>query len=571
MRHGWAIPYLALFLVFGSLVVGSSVRAAGAEPVPDDSFEAWSEQISETLEDLRLSTRLRDRLAMLRELAEHIREPVEPRPRYIRELRTLFSSAPSGILLNTLIHSLVDEGSPEALSVLLEVLDRHDFRGLDRRPLADGEIEIRHRTVEVNLMILGDRMYRRRVLGEEDSGVLELDSARTTALEKELAGKNERRVRAAAYLLGGGGISASAPQILESLRKQKDAWTRAILLEALGRTDPQRARDEVLAAAGGKGVEKLAAIPILGLLSGDEVEERLTNAASDKRWFVRRAVVEACLQRRDTFAADLLFKRYPDETKRLQYDIYRALLDLTGGVLPPDPKEWARWWPQARKSFRAEKRGSRLKQGKTTELVNDQRYFGLEVWSNQLAILFDVSGSMATTNIGLGLSGVGVEGTTKKGSPMALAKEQIARLLKVFNRQTRFNLIAYNDKISALGKKISPASKGNVSKASRFLQKVAAKGETNTFGALAIALKDPEVDTIFLLSDGEPTRGLRTEPADILEHIARYNRFRQTRLNTVQIGPDLELMKLLAKYSDGRYKNVGTKPTKEGQKPAKVN
>ena len=536
-----------------------------------DSFGEWKAQIDETLEDLRLTSRLQDRLAMLRELAEHIQEPVEPRARYIRELRSLLGVAPAGILLNTVVHSLVAEKSPKALEALLGVLGRQDFKTLDGRPLATGAIEMRHRIVEANIMFLGDRVFERRVLKKPvEDGILELGEAQKKTLERGLASENERRIRSAAYVLGGTGQTSSAPKILAALRNVTDSWTRAVLIEALGRTDPQVGRAEVLqAATDGKGSEKLAAIPILGFLKGDDVDAQLRGAFDSRAWQVRRAAVEACRNRRDTLAATLLFERFPEETARLQRDIYTALLDLTGGILPPDPKEWQRWWKLARNDFRAAPRGESDATDRKTQIIvgHQYEYFGMELWSSQVAIVFDISSSMASTNIRLGLSGVGVEGRSKTGSPFVLAKDQITRLLKKFQKKTRFNLIAYSDKVKGLGKRIVPASRSNLGKAMRFVKKVKASGDTNTFGALAMALTDPEVDTIFLLSDGEPTRGLRTEPTDILEAVARYNRFRQTRINTIQLGPDLEFMRLLAKYSDGRYRNIRTKPTKDSRPP----
>ena len=42
-------------------------------------------------------------------------------------------------------------------------------------------------------------------------------------------------------------------------------------------------------------------------------------------------------------------------------------------------------------------------------------------------------------------------------------------------------------------------------KAKRFVEDLPVGGETNVYDALKLAFKDPDIDTIILLSDGSPT------------------------------------------------------------------
>ena len=70
------------------------------------------------------------------------------------------------------------------------------------------------------------------------------------------------------------------------------------------------------------------------------------------------------------------------------------------------------------------------------------------------------------------------------------------------------------------------------------------------------AFSEPEVDTIFLLSDGKPTYGTYMYKENIIENIFKYNRFKKVVINTVvtgKKGTNRELMQKLADISNGIY------------------
>jgi hypothetical protein len=148
---------------------------------------------------------------------------------------------------------------------------------------------------------------------------------------------------------------------------------------------------------------------------------------------------------------------------------------------------------------------------------------------------------------------VGVTGTLKEGSPLAIAKDQIKGLLKKLHSRAQFNIVAYNQDVKPFKEALLVASKANLLGAARYVDDLKAEGGTNVYGGVIAALRDHDVDTIYLLSDGEPTDGQRTDPDDILEAVNVFNRFRKTRIHTIQIGEDQELMQRLAGASDGKY------------------
>ena len=70
------------------------------------------------------------------------------------------------------------------------------------------------------------------------------------------------------------------------------------------------------------------------------------------------------------------------------------------------------------------------------------------------------------------------------------------------------------------------------------------------------AMEDPEVDTIYLLTDGVPSSGELADPEEILEVIMRENRIRQIVIHCISIGMKSTLLKDLANLTGGQYKEV---------------
>jgi hypothetical protein len=68
------------------------------------------------------------------------------------------------------------------------------------------------------------------------------------------------------------------------------------------------------------------------------------------------------------------------------------------------------------------------------------------------------------------------------------------------------------------------------------------------------AFADPDVDTIFLLSDGSPSSGPITDVQELADTIQHWNRSRKVIIHTIAIGNDSPFLERLAKESGGLYK-----------------
>ena len=67
---------------------------------------------------------------------------------------------------------------------------------------------------------------------------------------------------------------------------------------------------------------------------------------------------------------------------------------------------------------------------------------------------------------------------------------------------------------------------------------------------------DKRVDTIYLLTDGLPTRGRLTAPEAILKEIKLLNRTRGVTIHTIAFGAESNLLRQLAEQNGGQYRLV---------------
>lgn len=533
-----------------ALLVASAGAACGGEP-----FDDWSAKLDRVMGELRQSRSLNDRLAFQAELGQLVREPVEPEAKRIERLAQLLPLAPEGPMLDGLAETLLSLRSAASLRVVLEGLERSDFVNLQGNPLGENGVETRRRVLEDHVTVAAD--------AARAAGPIEVAAEVRDLLRAELAGKSGPRRRASALLIGGWSVGEAAA-LAAALEEEKDPWTRAILVEALGRTDPSAAAAQVLKSAASSEIgERLAAIPVLGALAGNkEAEKALGKALEDKRWYVARAAVEACARRRDKGAVSLVVAQLAKASPRLEREMLRFLQDVTGGQVPGDPAEVAAWWKAVEPGFEPVAPGATVKVSEGgTRTRKRPTYFSATVDTDRVCVVFDVSGSMAEGRIKVPPA-EGEKGETVTGTPFEVTLRQIGQLLKGFKGE--FNLISYSDGVTPFQKGLVKASGGKVKEADKFLGGLKPAGETNIYDALMLALEDAETDTIFFLSDGAPNRGARTTQAEILEGIERANRFRQVVIHTIQIGQDQELMKRLAARNGGTYRSMAD----EGKKSA---
>jgi len=97
-----------------------------------------------------------------------------------------------------------------------------------------------------------------------------------------------------------------------------------------------------------------------------------------------------------------------------------------------------------------------------------------------------------------------------------------------------FNIITFASECHKWNSKLTPATKTHLKKVEHHLDHLEADGGTNTHDALRMAIQEEDADTIYVLSDGEPTHGI-TNTRDIINDVKRWisQRKRPITINTI--------------------------------------
>ena len=147
-------------------------------------------------------------------------------------------------------------------------------------------------------------------------------------------------------------------------------------------------------------------------------------------------------------------------------------------------------------------------------------FAGLPIRSERVCFLIDLSGSIWQKR---------ADGRTRK----ELVDEELRKALEALPESTRFNVIPYTAIPAPWQKTLVPAERKNVAKALEWFVARKDTGTGDLWGALQVALADPDVDTLVVLSDGAPSGGRRWNLGLMKQLFAEQNRFRRVELDAV--------------------------------------
>lgn len=268
-----------------------------------------------------------------------------------------------------------------------------------------------------------------------------------------------------------------------------------------------------------------------------------------------------------------------ERSEKLQLDTLKVLVEVTGKNMGLASEDWRKWWELAERSFEFPKG----EKGVTAVKAYDLDYFGIEVASGQIAFLVDASSSMLQTVAvkrrldedddqktpgGGGVTrrgpaeGAGEEkegGGEEKGlkaRKIDILKKELVRVISELPAKTQINIIYFHTTFHPWKKKLQSLAGPGRGQAIQFVKELKNSTGTNVYDTLEHALKDDRVDTIFLLTDGAPTRGKYTDPATILRQIEAINRIRGATINCIAFGEESKLLKQLADQNGGVYRFV---------------
>lgn len=173
-------------------------------------------------------------------------------------------------------------------------------------------------------------------------------------------------------------------------------------------------------------------------------------------------------------------------------------------------------------------------------------YYGIDIYAKRLLFVIDRSGSMKDIVAGQ--------------SRIQRAKRELITAINGLDERCEFSIVIFDNNITAWRDELVEANDDNKRNAIRFVEYLAAGKTTNTYGALRRALDfDPQLEAIFLLTDGQPTTGLILNPTAILRDILGRNETQNITINTIAINvePLMEIfLRNLCKPSDGEFRKV---------------
>ena len=260
---------------------------------------------------------------------------------------------------------------------------------------------------------------------------------------------------------------------LRALSKTSGAIPRATLLDAARHAD---ARVRLAAAEELPFVEPFDAeveSAVRGMLQDESIPVRTTAAAG------------AGAAKRGALAVALV-AMLADPRVRARHVASKALEQISGLALGHDVKAWGEWL-------------AKRDPGKP-EQATVPSYHGFSVYSDRVVFLVDASDSMLWP----------FASRNRPPQRIDVAKSELASVLHQLTPDTLFNVIVFNDKQISWRKAEAPATAENVASATQFAEKAMAKpsGNTHFYEALETAFEnDPQFDTIYLLTDGNPTDG----------------------------------------------------------------
>ena len=271
-----------------------------------------------------------------------------------------------------------------------------------------------------------------------------------------------------------------------------------------------------------------------------------------ENWSTRKAAVQALTELREPEVIGPIIEQMQHETGRMLHEFADALFLLTGQPFRTRQVAWRGWWEGNADAFeiideeglaerQAEEEARRLKQ------VTGVEFFGVRIVSKRVIFIVDVSGSMAFDTR--------PEFENERPEPrLDVAKRELLKCIDGLEEGALFNILIFSGDVSAwLDDGVVGGSGESREEAKEWINRLGAFGGTNLYDAIELAFEDPDVDTIYLLSDGEPSVGSVVDPYLIRDEVKRMNEHRGIVINSIAVGESLQVLRWLAEDSGGSY------------------
>jgi hypothetical protein len=453
---------------------------------------------------------------------------------------------------------LFDKDGPKAVNLALELIKKRDTTPDDlRAALAACVVQLNDDATNKRVAkLVGKGKPHERVFALEAAG----KHAELKAVRKELQEPALEVRRAAAKVLVQRDDREALPDLRTMLQKGRNPGDARLAIEAIG--ELEKGNDawllELEAFAGHADADvRNAALELIGAGRYKRQIPVLVKALDHEDWSTRFAAVEALLQMRDKRGVGPLVERIGKDPGRLAKRIGEVLWQLTAQPFDDDARRWQAWWQDAKVTFEVVGQKDLEKAEGDRELArlkartrSTGKFFGIQVESQRVLFIVDVSGSMLESVYG---RYVGKRGAAR----IDVARQELTAAIESLEPSALFNVIAFSTGVAKWRPDISGSNTPALrAQALQWVERLGANGATNLYDSLKQGFADKDVDMIYLMSDGEPTNGEVIDPARIRAEVAYWNRHRKVKIHTVAIGANLEILEWLAADSGGKHVKI---------------
>jgi Mg-chelatase subunit ChlD len=266
---------------------------------------------------------------------------------------------------------------------------------------------------------------------------------------------------------------------------------------------------------------------------------RMTATRSFTRDFsFRRGVVAGLVAIRRPEAGGELVTLLASLAGEVRADVVAYLTAVSGQRHGLDAAAWAEWWRSAGDTFRFPA-SIDLRSARMAADADVATYYDIPLYAERLVFVIDVSGSMAEPR-------------------MESAKSELVQAILGLPDTAEFTIVAFSDAAAPWRRVPVPADEANKRAAVRFVAGLVPGGRTASFDALEAAFSF-DVEAVYFLSDGEPTRGRLVDPDAITRFVTAANRGRRVSVYTIGIMPEPRLaafLDVLAADNFGLYRQI---------------
>ncbi|MAF67427.1 MAG: hypothetical protein CMJ84_17440 [Planctomycetes bacterium] len=525
----------------------------GLATVRELAFEA----VAHALEDEELTEALEDPWRGIRRLALEALHGREPRKALAKAEEVFASNEAHADLRIAAARVIAAENGARAADDFIETADKFITPQRLRYALAELLAEMGDEKVEKKLARMvgkGKKPFNKLwVLRAVRNGT---SPKLSKSLQRCLSDRDESVRVAAARVLAERKDTDALKALQKMIDKTKGADSVAAAIAAVGvlRADDAEWEAELVTYAEHEESSiRNAALAQLGAEGRTEHIDLLASALEHTDWSTRYAALLSLERLRTPAAVPFMIERMGEEQGRLLHEFADTLFRLTGQPFRTATGNWKAWWEREGAGFqliardelakrRVEEEDRRLKQ------ITNVKFFGIRIVSHRVIFIVDVSGSMNET------MRARVAGESANTTRLTVAQRQLASCIDSLDRGALFNIITFSSDVSSwLDTGIGGSTGKTREEAKEWVERLGAMGATNLYDSLRFSFEDPDVDTIFILSDGEPTAGDQTDPHVIREHVAEWNENRGIVINTIACGGDLQVLEWLAEDSGGEH------------------